>query len=33
MTTPTLPERDQFSEAGVVLRFPIGVVTKVSGRG
>ena len=27
---PTLPERDQFFEAGYVHRFPLGVVTKLS---
>jgi hypothetical protein len=31
VTTPTLPERDQFFEAGLVHRFPMGVVTKLSG--
>jgi hypothetical protein len=30
-TTPTLPERDHFFEAGIVRRFPVGVVAKVSG--
>ncbi len=28
---PTLPERDHFFEAGVVHRFPLGVVAKLSG--
>jgi hypothetical protein len=30
VTTPTLPERDAFYEAGYIHRFPIGIVTKVS---
>jgi hypothetical protein len=30
-TTPTLPERDDFYEAGLIHRFPFGVVAKVSG--
>jgi hypothetical protein len=30
-TTPTLPERDHYFEVGYIHRFPIGVVTKVSG--
>ncbi|HVH66309.1 MAG TPA: TonB-dependent receptor [Gemmatimonadales bacterium] len=29
-TSPTLPERDHFFEAGYVHRFPFGVVTKLS---
>ena len=28
---PTLPERDHFYEAGIVHRFPVGVVVKLSG--
>ncbi len=30
-TAPTLPERDHFFEVGYVHRFPMGVVTKLSG--
>ncbi len=30
-TVPTLPERDNYYEAGLIHRFPVGVVTKVSG--
>ena len=30
-TTPTLPERDSYYEAGYIHRFPAGVVTKLSG--
>lgn len=30
-TTPTLPERDRYYEAGYIHRFPVGVVTKLSG--
>lgn len=30
-TAPTLPERDWFYEGGYIHRFPIGVVTKLSG--
>jgi Carboxypeptidase regulatory-like domain len=30
-TTPTLPERDDYYEAGYIHRFPVGVVTKLSG--
>jgi outer membrane receptor protein involved in Fe transport len=30
-TAPTLPERDHFFEIGYVHRFPLGVVTKLSG--
>ena len=30
VTTPTLPERDAFYEAGYVHRFPFGVITKLS---
>jgi outer membrane receptor for ferrienterochelin and colicin len=30
-TIPTLPERDNYYEAGVIHRFPVGIVTKVSG--
>jgi hypothetical protein len=30
-TTPTLPERDHFFEVGLVRRFPVGVVAKLSG--
>ncbi|HWC75139.1 MAG TPA: TonB-dependent receptor [Gemmatimonadales bacterium] len=31
VAAPTLPERDHFFEAGYVHRFPIGLVTKLSG--
>jgi outer membrane receptor for ferrienterochelin and colicin len=31
VTTPTLPERDNYYEAGFIHRFPVGVVTKFSG--
>jgi hypothetical protein len=30
-TIPTLPERDDFFEVGFIHRFPIGIVTKLSG--
>ena len=30
-TVPTLPERDNYYEAGLIHRFPVGVVTKISG--
>jgi outer membrane receptor for ferrienterochelin and colicin len=30
VTDPTLPERDHFYEVGLVHRFPVGVVTKLS---
>ncbi len=30
-TSPTLPERDNFYEAGYIHRFPVGVVAKLSG--
>jgi hypothetical protein len=30
-TVPTLPERDNYYEAGLIHRFPVGVVTKLSG--
>jgi outer membrane receptor protein involved in Fe transport len=30
-TEPTLPERDDFFEAGITHRFPAGVVTKLAG--
>lgn len=30
-TTPTLPERDSYYEAGFIHRFPVGLVTKLSG--
>ncbi len=29
-TTPTLPERDSYYEAGFIHRFPVGVVTKLT---
>jgi outer membrane receptor for Fe3+-dicitrate len=31
VTTPTLPERDNYFEVGYIHRFPFGVVTKLSG--
>lgn len=31
VTTPTLPERDSYYEAGYIHRFPFGVVAKLSG--
>ena len=31
VTTPTLPERDNYYEAGLVHRFPAGVVAKLTG--
>jgi hypothetical protein len=31
VTVPTLPERDQFYEAGYIHRFPFGLVSKFSG--
>ncbi|HEY6195986.1 MAG TPA: TonB-dependent receptor [Candidatus Eisenbacteria bacterium] len=31
ITLPTLPERDDFYELGLTHRFPVGVVTKLSG--
>ncbi len=31
VTSPTLPERDNFYEAGIVHRFPFGLVSKFSG--
>ncbi|MFI5249046.1 MAG: carboxypeptidase regulatory-like domain-containing protein [Gemmatimonadales bacterium] len=30
-TSPTLPERDAFYEVGYIHRFPLGIVTKLSG--
>jgi hypothetical protein len=30
-TVPTLPERDNYYEVGAIHRFPVGVVTKLSG--
>jgi hypothetical protein len=30
-TSPTLPERDDFYEVGLIRRFPFGVVTKLAG--
>jgi hypothetical protein len=31
VTSPTLPERDDFYEVGLIRRFPFGVVTKLAG--
>jgi hypothetical protein len=31
VTSPTIPERDNFYEAGIVHRFPFGLVSKLSG--